>query len=99
MKPLVLHSSSISLWLKNKLKIFPSKKIHEKGGPALRWVIYEPSTLLHQEVENGSRLQGLINYLATVEEHSKIFQMCWAKSKGSKQFQKDSNLGPHDYEH
>jgi len=31
MKPLVLESSSISLCLKNELKIFPFKEIHEKG--------------------------------------------------------------------
>jgi len=36
MKPLVLDSSSISLSFKNELKIFPSKEIHEKGGPTLR---------------------------------------------------------------
>jgi len=31
----VLDSSSISLRLKNELKILPPKKIHEKGGPAV----------------------------------------------------------------
>ncbi len=34
--PLVLDSSSIFLCLKNELKIFPSKKICEKGGLAFR---------------------------------------------------------------
>jgi len=41
----VLDSSSISLWLKNELNIFPSKEIHEKGEPTLRWVVSEPLTL------------------------------------------------------
>ena len=36
MKRLVLVSSSISLLLKNELKILPSKEIHEKGGLALK---------------------------------------------------------------
>jgi len=31
----VLNSTSISLCLKNELKIFPSKKIYEKGGPTI----------------------------------------------------------------
>jgi len=36
MKPLVLDSSSIFLYLKTEKKIFPLKEILEKGGPALR---------------------------------------------------------------
>jgi len=36
MKPLVLHSAPIYLGMKKELKIFPAKKIHEKGGPAFR---------------------------------------------------------------
>lgn len=36
MKPLVLHFSSIFLYLKNELKIFPSKETHEKGGLAFK---------------------------------------------------------------
>jgi len=45
MKQLILDSSSTFLRVKNYLKIFPSKKIHEKGGPALKCAVSEPLTL------------------------------------------------------
>jgi len=46
MKLLGLEFSSNFLWLKNELNLFHSKEIHEKGGPALKWAVSEPSTLM-----------------------------------------------------
>jgi len=60
MKPLVLDSSSIFLCLKNDRKIFPLKKIHEKGGPALRWAILEPPTLPYTLKFNGNSIQAVL---------------------------------------
>jgi len=45
MKLLGLEFSSNFLWLKNELKMFQSKEIREKGGPALKWAVSEPPTL------------------------------------------------------
>lgn len=49
--PVVLHSASIFLSLKNELKLFPSRDTHEKGGPALKWSLLETTTYMANEAQ------------------------------------------------
>jgi len=53
MKLLMLHYASTSLCLKNKLKIFPSKETHDKGGQGLKWTIFRVICVLY----------GLVTYM------------------------------------
>jgi len=56
----MLDSSSAFLRLGNDLIVFPSKKIHEKGGPALKWAVSEPLII---GIKGGFILRGKANLL------------------------------------
>jgi len=77
MKQVVLDSSYISRWLKNMLKVFPSKELHEKGTSALRWLLFEALTLGAPKIKSYKNQHGfnLEGGLHTSMDPKKIFSV------------------------
>jgi len=58
MKPLMLHTRSTSLCLKNELKIFKSTEAYVKGRTTLKWLLLERTTLESMANEYNNRPIG-----------------------------------------